>query len=36
MKSIVIPAHEYSQDPRWALADLKLQSLEQLTAAHLA
>ena len=36
MKSIVIPAPEYSQDPRWALADLKLQSLEQLTAAHLA
>lgn len=36
MKSIVIPAHEYSQDPRWALADLKLQSLEQLTAAHLS
>ncbi|HGM5489104.1 TPA: hexitol phosphatase HxpB [Serratia fonticola] len=36
MNSIVIPAHEYSQDPRWALADLKLQSLEQLTAAHLS
>jgi HAD superfamily hydrolase (TIGR01509 family) len=35
MRSIVIPAQEYSQDPRWALADYKLQSLEQLTAEHL-
>lgn len=36
MRSIVIPAQEYSQDPRWALADYKLQSLEQLTADHFA
>ena len=36
MKSIVIPATEYQQDPRWALADYQLQSLEQLTADHLA
>ncbi|MHA7847054.1 hexitol phosphatase HxpB [Serratia sp. D1N4] len=36
MRSIVIPAQEYRQDPRWALADYKLHSLEQLTAEHLA
>ncbi|WP_431222618.1 hexitol phosphatase HxpB [Serratia sp. L9] len=36
MCSIVIPAQEYSQDPRWSLADYKLQSLEQLTAEHFA
>ncbi|MFC0227133.1 hexitol phosphatase HxpB [Serratia aquatilis] len=36
MKSIVIPAQEYSHDPRWALADYKLPSLEHLTAIHLS
>jgi sugar-phosphatase len=35
MRSIVIPAKEYRQDARWALADIKLNSLEQLTAKHL-
>lgn len=35
MRSIVIPPAEYRQDPRWALADYQLQSLEQLTAEHL-
>ncbi|PVZ84427.1 hexitol phosphatase HxpB [Serratia sp. S1B] len=35
MRSIVIPAAEYRQDPRWALADYQLQSLEQLTTEHL-
>ncbi|MNS79901.1 2-deoxyglucose-6-phosphate phosphatase [compost metagenome] len=36
MRSIVIPAHEYRHDGRWALADHKLDSLEQLTSDHLA
>lgn len=31
MRSIVIPAAEYRHDPRWALADHKLDTLEQLT-----
>ncbi|VTP61941.1 Phosphatase YniC [Serratia rubidaea] len=36
MRSIVVPAAEYRQDPRWALADHQLTSLEQLTPSHLA
>lgn len=36
MRSIVIPAAENLQDPRWVLADHRLDSLEQLTPAHLA
>ncbi|AJJ11378.1 phosphatase YniC [Yersinia rohdei] len=30
MRSIVIPSAEYRADPRWALADIQLASLEQL------
>ncbi|MDN0124616.1 hexitol phosphatase HxpB [Yersinia aleksiciae] len=30
MRSIVIPSQEYRTDPRWALADIQLESLEQL------
>ncbi|WP_145576596.1 hexitol phosphatase HxpB [Yersinia mollaretii] len=30
MRSIVIPSPEYLADPRWALADIQLASLEQL------
>ncbi|CNK77893.1 hexitol phosphatase HxpB [Yersinia alsatica] len=30
MRSIVIPSEEYRIDPRWALADIQLDSLEQL------
>lgn len=36
MRSIVIPPAEYRQDPRWALADYQLKSLEQLTTEHLS
>ncbi|MEB6338148.1 hexitol phosphatase HxpB [Serratia rhizosphaerae] len=36
MRSIVVPAAEYRQDPRWALADYQLTSLEQLTSSHLS
>ncbi|QHA89752.1 hexitol phosphatase HxpB [Serratia rhizosphaerae] len=36
MRSIVVPAAEYRQDPRWALADYQLTSLEQLTPSHLS
>ncbi|MBH1931487.1 hexitol phosphatase HxpB [Serratia rubidaea] len=36
MRSIVVPAAEYRQDQRWALADHQLTSLEQLTPSHLA
>ncbi|EMG3682896.1 MULTISPECIES: hexitol phosphatase HxpB [Serratia] len=36
MRSIVIPAAEYRHDPRWALADHQLETLEQLTPAHFA
>ncbi|QUY50301.1 hexitol phosphatase HxpB [Serratia plymuthica] len=36
MRSIVIPAPEYRHDTRWALADHKLDTLEQLTPEHLA
>src|SRR5476651_453224 len=35
MRSVVVPAHEFSDDPRWALADVKLSSLEQLTVTHI-
>lgn len=35
MRSIVIPAEEGQQDPRFALADVRLRSLEELTVAHL-
>jgi sugar-phosphatase len=35
MRSIVIPAHEFSADSRWGLADIKLSSLEQLAAEHI-
>ncbi|GBU13422.1 2-deoxyglucose-6-P phosphatase [Enterobacterales bacterium] len=35
MCSIVVPAHEFSDDPRWALADVKLSSLEHLQVAHI-
>ncbi|MFA3779200.1 hexitol phosphatase HxpB [Yersinia sp. 1652 StPb PI] len=31
MRSIVIPSLEYRADPRWVLADIKLESLEQLS-----
>ncbi|MBJ7220678.1 MULTISPECIES: hexitol phosphatase HxpB [unclassified Brenneria] len=36
MRSIVVPQAEFSQDPRWALADRKLSSLQQLEAAHIS
>lgn len=35
MRSIVVPAPENRGDPRWALANVKLDSLEQLTCEHL-
>lgn len=35
MKSIVIPPIENSDNPRWCLADLKLNSLLELNAQHL-
>ncbi|MFP1808607.1 hexitol phosphatase HxpB [Lonsdalea quercina] len=35
MRSIVVPAAEMRHDPRWALADVKLASLQELTAAHI-
>ncbi|MDE9612722.1 hexitol phosphatase HxpB [Citrobacter portucalensis] len=35
MRSIVVPAHENQDDPRFVLADVKLTSLTELTAAHL-
>lgn len=35
MRSIVVPADENRHDPRWALADVKLTSLVELTTAHL-
>ncbi|MEB1079367.1 hexitol phosphatase HxpB [Citrobacter portucalensis] len=35
MRSIVVPAHENQGDPRFVLADVKLTSLTELTAAHL-
>ena len=36
MRSIVVPDHEYSVDPRWALADVKLSSLEELRVTHIS
>ncbi|AUX93309.1 hexitol phosphatase HxpB [Mixta gaviniae] len=35
MRSIVVPAAEYRQDARWALADVRLDSLVALTPQHL-
>ncbi|PKE30270.1 2-deoxyglucose-6-phosphatase [Rahnella sp. AA] len=35
MRSVVVPDPEYSDDPRWALADTKLSSLEKLLPAHI-
>ncbi|AVF35059.1 hexitol phosphatase HxpB [Rahnella sikkimica] len=35
MRSIVVPASEYRDDPRWALADTKLETLEALVPAHI-
>ncbi|MDM2756673.1 hexitol phosphatase HxpB [Citrobacter sp. Cpo221] len=35
MRSFVVPAHENQDDPRFVLADVKLTSLTELTAAHL-
>ncbi|MFZ4832908.1 hexitol phosphatase HxpB [Rouxiella sp. Mn2063] len=35
MRSIVIPADEFKDDPRWALSDVKLSSLLQLTPEHI-
>ncbi|SFM94290.1 sugar-phosphatase [Izhakiella capsodis] len=35
MRSVVVPAVELRQDPRWALADVKLNSLDELQLHHL-
>lgn len=35
MRSIVVPAAEFGNDPRWALADVKLSSLTDLRPEHL-
>ncbi len=35
MRSIVVPPQELRTDPRWSLANEKLDSLEQLTEPHL-
>lgn len=35
MRSIVVPAAEFAADPRWALADVQLSSLNELTSAAL-
>ncbi|WP_426445008.1 hexitol phosphatase HxpB [Siccibacter colletis] len=35
MRSIVVPAHENREDTRWALANVKLDSLEALRPEHL-
>ncbi|OTA15804.1 2-deoxyglucose-6-phosphatase [Xenorhabdus vietnamensis] len=35
MRSIVVPAARHFNDPRWALADIKLNSLEKLTIADI-
>ncbi|MDU4094847.1 MAG: hexitol phosphatase HxpB [Pantoea sp.] len=35
MRSVVVPAAEYRHDARWALADVRLDSLTQLTAQQL-
>ncbi|KQN64152.1 hexitol phosphatase HxpB [Rahnella sp. R3(2024)] len=36
MRSIVVPAHEFSADPRWALADTRLSTLEELRPSHIS
>lgn len=36
MRSIVVPDPHYRDDARWALADVRLTSLEQLTSAHIS
>ncbi|MGF6435820.1 hexitol phosphatase HxpB [Kosakonia sp. 1610] len=35
MRSIVVPDEDHRADPRYVLANVKLDSLQQLTAAHL-
>lgn len=35
MRSIVVPVNSMLSDPRWSLAEVKLSSLEQLSAHHL-
>ncbi|CBJ81671.1 hypothetical protein XBJ1_2547 [Xenorhabdus bovienii SS-2004] len=35
MRSIVIPAFHHFDDPRWSLADIKLNSLEELTIENI-
>nr|WP_113866169.1 hexitol phosphatase HxpB [Brenneria salicis]NMN91550.1 sugar-phosphatase [Brenneria salicis ATCC 15712 = DSM 30166]RBP63020.1 sugar-phosphatase [Brenneria salicis ATCC 15712 = DSM 30166]RLM30817.1 2-deoxyglucose-6-phosphatase [Brenneria salicis ATCC 15712 = DSM 30166] len=35
MRSIVVPASSFSQDPRWVLADHQLSSLQQLDTTHI-
>lgn len=35
MRSIVVPAEEFHDDPRWALADIKLSQLGQLKDEHI-
>ncbi|RLM18532.1 2-deoxyglucose-6-phosphatase [Brenneria alni] len=35
MRSIVVPESEFSKDPRWALADHKLSTLQQLEVVHI-
>ncbi|MXP50976.1 hexitol phosphatase HxpB [Pantoea sp. SoEX] len=35
MHSIVIPAIEYKNDPRWCLSNIKLENITQLTISHL-
>ncbi|MEM6159508.1 hexitol phosphatase HxpB [Erwinia sp. P6884] len=35
MRSVVIPAPDFADDARWALADVQLSSLEALSTAHL-
>lgn len=35
MRSIVVPDEEHRSDPRYVLANVKLDSLQQLTATHL-
>ncbi|WP_342755300.1 hexitol phosphatase HxpB [Pantoea sp. MBD-2R] len=35
MRSIVVPDPDYAADPRWALADVKLSSLVELSSCHL-
>lgn len=36
MRSIVVPQQEFSNDPRWVLADHKLGSLQELNVEHIA